>query len=83
MNVIEFFLSAQQILPIHVHLSADHKVTVAMFDLTPTFEHIAVPQKVESVFLKAKLKNTSEYMILAGPTSIFVDNNFITKVNYR
>ena len=54
-----------------------------MFDLKPEFEHFAVPGKVESVFMKAKLKNTSEYLILSGPTSIFVDNNFVAKVALR
>lgn len=51
-----------------------------MFDLKPEFEHITIPKMVASSFLKAKLTNESPYLILAGPSSVFVDNNFIAKV---
>ena len=59
----------------------EHKVTVAMFDLKPEFEHLSIPKMVASTYLKAKLTNDSPYLILAGPSSVFVDNNFIAKVS--
>ena len=58
----------------------EHKVIVAMFDLKAVFEHYSVPKKVANAYLKAKLVNDSPYLILAGPSSVFMDNNFITKV---
>jgi hypothetical protein len=30
--------------------------------------------------LKAKVKNTSAYAMLAGPANVFLDNNLIAKV---
>ena len=56
-------------------------MTVAMFDLKPEFEHLSIPKMVASTYLKAKLTNDSPYLILAGPSSVFVDNNFIAKVS--
>ena len=58
-----------------------HKVSVAIIDLLPAFEYECVPKKSQHAFLKAKVKNTSAYALLAGPTNIFLDNNFIAKVN--
>ncbi len=58
-----------------------HKVNVVVVDLQPTFQYETVPSKVPYSFLKAKVTNTSQYPFLAGPVSVFLDNNFIAKVN--
>ena len=60
-----------------------HKVSVAIIDLKPKFEYECVPRKSSHAYLKAKVKNTSPYTLLAGPTNIFLDNNFISKVRTR
>ena len=60
-----------------------HKVSVAIIDLKPTFEYECVPKKSNHAYLKAKVKNTSPYALLAGPTNIFLDNNFICKVGQQ
>ena len=60
--------------------NTSHKVTVALIDLEPQFLYDAVPNKSTFAFLKAKVTNSSAYAMLAGPTSIFLDNNFIAKV---
>ena len=57
-----------------------HKVTVAIIDLVPTFEYQSVPKTSPNAFLKAKVKNVSPYALLAGPSNVFLDNNFIAKV---
>lgn len=51
-----------------------------MITLKPEFEYEAVPKKSPYAFIKAKVTNTSQYPILAGPANIFLDNNFIAKV---
>lgn len=56
------------------------QVSVAIVDLKPTFEYECVPKRTSHAYLKAKVKNTSPYALLAGPTNIFLDNNFIAKV---
>ncbi|KAK2192077.1 hypothetical protein NP493_39g01009 [Ridgeia piscesae] len=56
-----------------------HKVSVAIVNLEPTFQHECVPKKSSHAFLRAHVKNTSPYALLAGPSNIFLDNNFIAK----
>ena len=60
-----------------------HKVSVAIVDLKPTFEYECVPRKSAHAYLKAKVRNTSPYALLAGPTNIFLDNNFVAKVREK
>ena len=60
-----------------------HKVSVAIIDLQPTFEYETIPRKAAHAFLKAKVKNTSPYALLAGPTNVFLDNNFVAKVDFK
>ncbi|KAI0240642.1 Protein F37C4.5 [Lamellibrachia satsuma] len=60
-----------------------HKVSVAIIDLEPTFQHECVPKKSSHAFLRAHVKNTSPYALLAGPSNIFLDNNFIAKADLK
>ncbi|KAG8858411.1 hypothetical protein FRB96_005296 [Tulasnella sp. 330] len=57
----------------------EHKVKVAEFELDPKLEWIAVPKMQTSTFLRCHLKNTSSYVLLPGPTSVFMDGNFVCK----
>ena len=58
----------------------DFQVTVALIDLSPELSYTSVPRLSPHSFLQAKAKNTSHYAMLAGPSNIFLDNNFIAKV---
>ena len=40
---------------------------------------MCVPKMDKSVFVEASVKNTSEYELLAGPVSVFMDDSFVTK----
>lgn len=60
--------------------NVSHKVSVALVDFEPVFEYESVPKKAPHVFLKARVKNTSPYALLAGPTNIYLDNSYIAKV---
>ncbi|KAG8932274.1 hypothetical protein FRC01_014805 [Tulasnella sp. 417] len=55
-----------------------HKVTIAVIDLAAKLEWIAVPKEQTSAFLRA-IKNTSQYPLIDGPSSVFMDNNFVCK----
>ncbi|KIM32688.1 hypothetical protein M408DRAFT_185309 [Serendipita vermifera MAFF 305830] len=59
--------------------SQAHKVTVAVVDLTADLEWIAVPKEQPSAFLRARVKNTSQYLFLPGRANIFLDDNFVAK----
>lgn len=55
-----------------------HKVTIGVLDLTSTFIYSVIPKLSLYAYLKASTINTSDKQLLAGPASIFMDNNFIT-----
>ena len=50
-----------------------------MIDLEPVLEHVCVPEMSEHCYLTARVKNNTDYPLLAGDSSIFLNNNFITK----
>ncbi|CUA72740.1 hypothetical protein RSOLAG22IIIB_10279 [Rhizoctonia solani] len=56
-----------------------HKVVVAVLDLEAELEWICVPREKESVFLTCKVVNSSEFTLLPGEASVFMDDNFVSK----
>ncbi|CAF3023136.1 unnamed protein product [Rotaria sp. Silwood2] len=59
-------------------LGKPHKVTIGVLELTSTFTYTVVPKVSLHTYLKATTVNTSDKQLLAGPISVFMDNNFIT-----
>ena len=57
------------------------RVTVGLIDLQPTYNYVTVPKRSLSAFLKAHVKNSSNFYILPGQTNIYSDNTFIGKVS--
>lgn len=49
-----------------------------MLDLTSTFTYTVIPKSSTHAYLKASTTNTSDKQLLAGPVSVFMDNNFVT-----
>ncbi|EUC54492.1 mucoidy inhibitor A, putative, partial [Rhizoctonia solani AG-3 Rhs1AP] len=56
-----------------------HKVVVAVLDLEAELEWICVPREKESVFLTCNVINSSEFTLLPGEASVFMDDNFVSK----
>ena len=56
-----------------------HKISIAVLEFTAELRYVCVPRKEASVFVEASIKNTSEYQLLPGSVSVFVDNGFVTK----
>ncbi len=56
-----------------------HRVTVLMERFPAHFNYVSVPKLAAHAYLKAKIKNTSHYPLLAGTTQIFLDNRFVAK----
>ncbi|MBN1898389.1 MAG: mucoidy inhibitor MuiA family protein [Spirochaetes bacterium] len=54
-----------------------HKVTVMMNDLPAEFRYSAVPKLAPYAYLKARVKNETDYPFLAGETNVFLDSNFV------
>ncbi|KIL57101.1 hypothetical protein M378DRAFT_181749 [Amanita muscaria Koide BX008] len=59
--------------------NANHNVTVTQLDLDATMSWVAVPKLDTKTRLSAKIKNASEYTLLSGIGSIYVDGSFIAK----
>ena len=57
------------------------RVTVGLIDLQPMYDYVTVPKRSLSAFLKARVKNSSNFYILPGQTNIYSDNTFIGKVS--
>ncbi|KAL4259574.1 Conserved hypothetical protein CHP02231 [Pleurotus pulmonarius] len=61
--------------------SQNHSVTIIELTLGAEMSWITVPKVDKRVHLKAKVKNASEYTLLPGEASIYVDGSFISKSN--
>ena len=67
-------------LPQTVVIPADgepHKVTVAVSPLSPKMDYVSVPKLAECAFRRAQVKNASNLMLLPGPASLFVEDDYI------
>ncbi|KZO92057.1 hypothetical protein CALVIDRAFT_504801 [Calocera viscosa TUFC12733] len=58
---------------------ATHKVAIAMLDLTAKLEWITVPRLNTSAFLQCQVTNSSAYVLLSGPSNVFLDGSFVAK----
>ncbi|KAL0565083.1 hypothetical protein V5O48_016947 [Marasmius crinis-equi] len=59
----------------------EHTFTIVELELEAGMTWYAVPKMDTRVHLKAKIKNNSEYALLAGAASVYVDGSFISKSN--
>ena len=55
------------------------QVAITVINLEPVLEHVCVPEMSEYCYLTARVKNNTDYPLLAGASSIFLNNNFIAK----
>ncbi|KAI1792172.1 hypothetical protein LXA43DRAFT_364276 [Ganoderma leucocontextum] len=56
-----------------------HKVSIAVLDFSAALKYVCVPRKTSATFIEGRIKNTSEYELLAGPVSVLMDDGFVTK----
>lgn len=57
----------------------DHNVTIVQLSLDSTMSWVSVPKVDAKTHLNAKIKNASEYTLLSGPASVYVDGSFISR----
>ena len=55
------------------------KVTIMIEDFPTGFRYSTIPKLSPYAYLKAKVKNNTDYPFLAGETNVFLDNNFVAK----
>lgn len=54
-----------------------HLVTITIQEFPAGFRYSTIPKHSQYAYLKAKVKNDSDYPFLPGDTNIFLDNNFV------
>lgn len=59
----------------------DTKVTITTNDFPAQFTYTAIPKLSLYAYLKAKVKNNTEYPFLPGKSNIFIDNTFVANSN--
>jgi len=57
--------------------NADRRLQIGDTSLDGTLVHLAVPSRTDEVFLMAEAINPGPYLLLPGPTSLFVDGGFV------
>ena len=73
--------SAVFVVPVKNTILSDnqpHKVNITTKEFDAVFRYSAVPKIMQYAFLKAKVKNTTEYPLLPGSSNVFLDNNFVS-----
>lgn len=54
-----------------------HKTTITGLDLDTQLDYVSVPKLAEEAYLRAKITNTSQYILLPGQASIFHEGDFV------
>lgn len=56
-----------------------HQVSIASLPFEATTAHVVVPRAETAAYLQCSVKNTSDYRLLPGPVSVFLDDSFVSK----
>ncbi|KAI0794187.1 hypothetical protein C8Q74DRAFT_1194872 [Fomes fomentarius] len=56
-----------------------HKLSIAALDLSAELKYVCVPCQTNAAYIEGTITNTSDYELLTGPVSVFMDNQFVTK----
>jgi len=60
-----------------------YKVCIMVQEFNAEFKYSAVPKLIPYSYLKAKVKNESEFPFLPGESHIFLDGNFVANSNFN
>ncbi|KAJ3575514.1 hypothetical protein NP233_g1060 [Leucocoprinus birnbaumii] len=75
-------ITATFVVPGKISIPSDggtHSVTIAQLNLGATMRWIAIPKQEAKTHLSAKIKNASDYSLLSGQASVYVDGSFIAR----
>ncbi|KAK7448806.1 hypothetical protein VKT23_013536 [Stygiomarasmius scandens] len=61
--------------------TGERSFTIVELNLGAAMSWVAVPKEEAKVALKAKIQNSSEYTMLSGRASVYVDGSFISKID--
>ncbi|KAJ7596911.1 hypothetical protein C8J56DRAFT_773295, partial [Mycena floridula] len=58
-----------------------HQVVLAALNIDGKVEYVVAPRVDPRVFLQCQIENTSEYRLLPGPVTVFLNDAFVSKTN--
>uniref|UniRef100_A0AC34QL66 Protein F37C4.5 n=1 Tax=Panagrolaimus sp. JU765 TaxID=591449 RepID=A0AC34QL66_9BILA len=82
----ENVLSTTFTIPVRKNIPSDtseHKVTITVEDLKALLHYQCVPKKTTNVYLTALVINNSDYPLLAGQASVYLNNSLSANVRIR
>ncbi|KAK4475080.1 hypothetical protein MN116_000763 [Schistosoma mekongi] len=56
-----------------------HRVTIGTLEFKPQLQYITMPRQTPKAFLRVTMHNISEFALLEGHASVYIDSNFIGK----
>ncbi|TNN05892.1 Protein F37C4.5, partial [Schistosoma japonicum] len=56
-----------------------HRVTIGTLEFKPQLQYITIPKQTPKAFLRVTMHNISEFALLEGQASVYIDSNFIGK----
>ncbi|CAH8612527.1 unnamed protein product [Schistosoma intercalatum] len=56
-----------------------HRVIIGTLEFKPKLQYITIPKQTPKAFLRVTMHNISEYALLEGQASVYIDSNFIGK----
>ncbi|KIM77452.1 hypothetical protein PILCRDRAFT_12084 [Piloderma croceum F 1598] len=56
-----------------------HQVSIAVLSFESKVTHVCCPKIEARVYLQCEVKNTSEFRLLPGPVSVFLDDSYVSK----
>ncbi|VDP95420.1 unnamed protein product [Trichobilharzia regenti] len=57
-----------------------HRVTIGTLEFKPKLQYVTIPKQTPKAFLRATMHNISDFALLEGQASVYIDSNFIGKV---
>ncbi|KAI8873596.1 hypothetical protein GQ42DRAFT_160446 [Ramicandelaber brevisporus] len=84
-KVTQGVINATYEVPATVTVPSDnipHKATIAVLELPAVFKHVARPCLTQDVFLSAKVRNSSDFTLLPGKSTVFLDNSLVNKTSF-
>lgn len=66
---------------IKTNSNAAQRTRITEFDTKADFVHVAMPVLTDEIYLRGRFRNTSDFQLLPGKASVFMDGNYIGMTN--
>lgn len=77
-GIVNFKVPTQQNIPSN---GTTTRVPLTVLTIPADISYVSVPEKLEAAFTHAKMKNTSDFLLLSGEASVFMDGNYVSRTS--